>query len=106
MRKPCKYAHESRYDRYVDGKIREVIINECWATKEPFECNEEYRELCGVYKSLSGNDKLSWIPTDEYDEQYGDTYKCARCGKEIIGTSNYCPHCGYEYEPWDGTTFK
>ena len=106
MRTPCKYAHESRYDRYVDGKIREVIINECWATKEPFECDEEYRELCGVYKSLSGNDKLSWIPTDEYDEQYGDTYKCARCGKEIIGTSNYCPHCGYEYEPWDGTTFK
>ena len=102
MRTPCKYAHESRYDRYVDGKIREVIINECWATKEPFECDEEYRELCGVYKSLSGNDKLSWIPTDEYDEQYGDTYKCARCGKEIIGTSNYCPRCGYEYKPWDG----
>ena len=106
MRGECKYAHESRYDRYVDGKIREVIINECWATKEPFECDEEYRELCGVYKSLSGNAKLSWIPTDEYDEQYGDTYKCARCGKEIIGTSNYCPHCGYEYKPWDGTTFK
>ena len=102
MRTPCKYAHESRYDRYVDGKIREVIINKCWATKEPFECDEEYRELCGVYKSLSGNDKLSWIPTDEYDEQYGDTYKCAICGKEIIGTSNYCPHCGYEYKPWDG----
>ena len=106
MRTPCKYSHESRYDRYVDGKIREVIINECWATKEPFECDEEYRELCGVYKSLSGNAKLSWIPTDEYDEQYGDTYKCARCGKEIIGTSNYCPHCGYEYKPWNGTTFK
>ena len=106
MRTPCKYAHESRYDRYVDGKIREVIINECWATKEPFECDEEYRELCGVYKSLSGNAKFSWIPTDEYDEQYGDTYKCARCGKEIIGTSNYCPHCGYEYKPWDGTTFR
>ena len=102
MRTPCKYAHESRYDRYVDGKIREVIINECWATKEPFECDSKCRETCGVYKSLSGNAKLSWIPTDEYDEQYGDTYKCARCGKEIIGTSNYCPRCGYEYKPWDG----
>lgn len=106
MRTPCKYAHESRYDRYVDGKIREVIINECWATKEPFKCDSKCRETCGVYESLSGNDKLSWIPTDEYDEQYGDTYKCARCGKEIIGTSNYCPRCGYEYKPWDGTTFK
>ena len=106
MRAPCKYAHESRYDRYVDGKERTVVITECWATKEPFECDEGYRELCGIYRPRSDNTKLSWIPTDEYDEQYGDTYKCARCGKEIIGTSNYCPHCGYEYEPWDGTTFK
>ena len=106
MRTPCKYAHESRYDRYVDGKERTVVITECWATKEPFECDEGYRELCGIYRPRSDNAKLSWIPTDEYDEQYGDTYKCARCGKEIIGTSNYCPHCGYEYKPWDGTTFK
>ena len=106
MRTPCKYAHESRYDRYVDGKERTMVITECWATKEPFECDEGYRELCGIYRPRSDNTKLSWIPTDEYDEQYGDTYKCARCGKEIIGTSNYCPHCGYEYEPWDGTTFK
>ena len=106
MRKPCKYAHESRYDRYVDGKERTMVITECWATKEPFECDEGYRELCGIYRPRSDNTKLSWIPTDEYDEQYGDTYKCARCGKGIIGTSNYCPHCGYEYEPWDGTTFK
>ena len=106
MRKPCKYAHESRYDRYVDGKERTVVITECWATKEPFECDEGYRELCGIYRPRSDNTKLSWIPTDEYDEQYGDTYKCARCGKEIIGTSNYCPRCGYEYKPWDGTTFK
>ena len=106
MRAPCKYAHESSYDRYVDGKERTMVITECWATKEPFECDEGYRELCGIYRPRSDNTKLSWIPTDEYDEQYGDTYKCARCGKEIIGTSNYCPHCGYEYEPWDGTTFK
>ena len=106
MRTPCKYAHESRYDRYVDGKERTMVITECWATKEPFECDEGYRELCGIYRPRSDNTKLSWIPTDEYDEQYGDTYKCARCGKEIIGTSNYCPHCGYEYEPWDGKTFK
>ena len=106
MRTPCKYAHESRYDRYVDGKERTMVITECWATKEPFECDEGYRELCGIYRPLSGSAKLSWIPTDEYDEQYGDTYKCARCGKEIIGTSNYCPYCGYEYEPWDGTTFE
>ena len=106
MRTPCKYAHESRYDRYVDGKERTMVITECWATKEPFECDEGYRELCGIYRPRSDNTKLSWIPTDEYDEQYGDTYKCAICGKEIIGTSNYCPHCGYEYKPWDGAIFK
>ena len=106
MRTPCKYEHEICYVRYIDGKIRDVTVNECWDTKEPFECNDQCREKCGKYKPLSNNAKLFWIPTDEFDEQYGDTYKCARCGKENIGTSNYCPHCGYEYEPWDGTTFR
>ncbi len=106
MRGKCKYAHECRYDRYVDGAIREVVVNECWATKEPFECNEGHRELCGIYRPLSSNAKLSWIQTDEFDDYFGYVFKCARCGKEIIGTSNYCPRCGYEYEPWDGTTFK
>ena len=106
MRDKCKYEHECRYQRYVDGKERTVVRTECWATKEPFECTEQCREKCGKYKPLSGNAKLYWIPTDGYDEHYGDVYKCARCGKEIIGTSNYCPHCGYEYNPWGGTTFK
>ena len=106
MRTPCKYEHQCQYKRYVNGKECTAVRTECWAVKEPFECSKEYRELCGIYKPLSNNLELYWIPTDEYDEQYGDTYKCARCGKEIIGTSNYCPYCGYEYEPWDGTTFK
>lgn len=43
---------------------------------------------------------------NKFDEHYGDVYKCIRCGKEIIGMSNYYPHCGYEYNPWDDTTFK
>lgn len=106
MRTPCKYAHEVTYRRLASGEMRDITVNKCWAVKEPFACSDKGRELCRAYKPLSGNTELSWIPTDGYDEQYGDTYKCARCGKEIIGTSNYCPHCGYEYEPWDGTTFK
>ena len=115
MRTPCKYAHECRYQRYVDGKERTVVRTECWGEKEPSVCDARRKEYCDRYKPKDEDDnkprdvintKLSWIPTDEYDEQYGDTYKCARCGKEIIGTSNYCPRCGYEYKPWDGTTFK
>ena len=106
MRGKCKYAHECRYQRYVDGKEYTVVRTECWGEKEPSICDARRKERCDRYKPLNDNAKLSWIPTDEYDEQYGDTYKCARCGKEIIGTSNYCPHCGYEYDPWDGTTFK
>lgn len=106
MRTPCKYAHEVTYRRWASGEMRDITINECWAVKEPFACSDRGRELCTKYIPLSNTSELSWIPTDEYDEQYGDTYKCARCGTEIIGTSNYCPYCGYEYEPWDGTTFK
>lgn len=103
MRGECKYAHECRYQRYVNGKERTVARTECWAVKEPFERDAKHKELCGVYKLLSCNDKLFWIPTNGFDEHYGYTYKCNRCGEEIIGMANYCPNCGYEYEPWDGT---
>lgn len=44
MKSECKYAHECRYQRYVDGKERTVVRIECWATKEPFECTEQCRE--------------------------------------------------------------
>ena len=107
MRTPCKYAHDVTYLRWVDGALVDVTVDECWGEKEPSVCDARRKEYCDRYKPKDVIDtKLSWIPTDEYDEQYGDTYKCIRCGKEIIGTSNYCPHCGYEYEPWDGTTFE
>lgn len=102
MRSKCKYEHESRYDRYVDGKERTVDRTECWAEKEPFECTEQCREKCDKYKPLSCNDKLSWIQTGYYDEWCGPSYKCARCGHTSIGKCNYCYNCGYEYEPWDG----
>lgn len=102
MRTPCKYAHEVTYKRWASGEMRDITVNECWAVKEPFACNDKGRELCRAYKPLSNSLELSWIPADGYDEQYGDTFKCARCGKEFIGTSNYCPNCGYEYAPWDG----
>ena len=107
MRGECKYAHECQYQRYVDGKERTVVMTECWGEKEPSVCDARRKEYCDRYKPKDViNAKLSWIQTDEFDDYFGYIFKCARCGKEIIGTSNYCPHCGYEYEPWDGTTFK
>lgn len=103
MRTPCKYAHESRYDRYVDGKIREVIVNECWATKEPFECDSKCKETCGVYESANKDKVLKWLNAGYSDEWYGCVCKCARCGAEVCGCDarNYCSNCGYEYKPWD-----
>ena len=107
MRGECKYAHDGVRYKCVCGEWKDAKVTECWGEKEPSICDARRKECCDRYKPKDAIDtKLSWIPTDEFDEQYGDTYKCARCGKEIIGTSNYCPHCGYEYEPWDGTTFK
>ena len=106
MRTPCKYAHEITYNRFVNGELKDVAVNECFAVPEPFECDDGCKECCTKYKSLGDNTKLSWIPTQCLDEQYGYIYKCARCGEEIIGTSNYCPRCGYEYEPWYGITFN
>ena len=106
MRTPCKYAHEVTYKRWANGEMRDVTVNECWAEKEPTACDIRRKEHCQMYKPIKDESALKWILTDGYDEQYGYTYKCVRCGKEIIGTSNYCPYCGYEYEPWDGTTFR
>lgn len=104
MRTPCKYAHECRYDRYVDGKERIVVRTECWAEKEPFECDERHREICSIYKP-SMLTKLKWQHRRNTDGSWYGV--CARCGwhYELV-EANYCPHCGYEYEPWDGTTFR
>ena len=106
MRTPCKYEHQCQYKRYVNGKECTAVRTECWGEKEPSICDARRKEYCDRYKPLNDNAKLSWIQTDEFDDYFGYVFKCARCGKEIIGTSNYCPHCGYEYDPWDGTTFK
>lgn len=100
MRTPCKYAHEVTYKRWVNGALVDVTVDECWGKKEPTVCDARRMEICGEYAPLSNNLEFSWIPTNEFDEKYGYVYKCARCGTEIIGTSNYCPRCGYEYVPW------
>ena len=108
MRGECKYAHEICYVRYIDGKIRDVVVNECWATKEPFECNDQCREKCGIYKPANKDKVLKWLNAGYSNEWHGCVCKCARCGAEVCecDARNYCPYCGYEYEPWDGTTFK
>lgn len=103
MRAPCKYAEKMIYNRFVNGELKGISVNECFAVLEPFECTDQCREKCGKYKPLSCNTKLSWVPTDKFDKHYYNVYKCARCGKEIIERHNYCPYCGYEYNPWDGT---
>ena len=104
MRIPCKYAHEVTYRRWASGEMRDVTVNECWAVKEPFACSDKSRELCCAYKPLYET-KLKWEHRCNTD---GTWYSvCARCGWHYdLVEANYCPHCGYEYEPWEGTTFK
>ena len=104
MRTPCKYAHQCLYNRYANGRMCNVAVTECWAVKEPFECSDECREFCGIYKPLY-DVKLEWQHKRNSDGKWYGV--CARCGwhYELV-EANYCPHCGYEYEPWDGTTFR
>lgn len=104
MRGECKYAEKMTYNRFVNGELKGVSVNECFAVLEPFECTEQCREKCGRYKSLYET-KLKWQHRRNTDGSWYGV--CARCGwhYELI-EANYCPHCGYEYEPWDGTTFK
>ena len=108
MRSKCKYEHEISYVRYIDGKIRDIVVNECWATKESFECNDQCRERCGIYKPANKDKVLKWLNVGYFDEWHGSVCKCVRCGAEVCerDARNYCPYCGYEYEPWDGAIFK
>ena len=77
MRTPCKYAHECRYQRYVDDKERTVVRIECLATKEPFECDARRKEYCDRYKPLYET-KLKWKHQRNTDGSWYGV--CARCG--------------------------
>lgn len=105
MRGKCKYAKKMTYNRFVNGELKDISVNECFAVLEPFECTEQCREKCDKYKPANEENKLKWSYKYAID---GMPYKvCAKCGwkNELVG-SNYCSYCGYEYEPWDGTTFR
>lgn len=107
MKGECKYAHDGVRYKCVCGEWKQVKVTECWGEKEPSICDARRKEYCDRYKPKDGIDtKLSWIPAYRLDDHSGYIYKCVRCGKEIMRRANYCPHCGYEYNPWDGTTFK
>ena len=77
MRTPCKYAHECRYQRYVDDKERTVVRTECWGEKEPSVCDARRKEYCDRYKPLYET-KLKWKHQRNTDGSWYGV--CARCG--------------------------
>ena len=48
--------------------------------------------------------KSRWIAAMEtakepyMTEVYGQVYWCEKCGGDVIGTSNFCPHCGADMQ--------
>lgn len=104
MRRECKYAHDGVRYECVCGEWKDVKVTECWGEKEPSICDVRRKEYCDRYKPLYET-KLTWQHRRNTDGSWYGV--CARCGwhYELV-EANYCPHCGYEYEPWDGTTFK
>ena len=105
MRGECKYAHDGVRYKCVCGEWKDVKVTECWGEKEPSICDARRKEYCDRYKPANEENKLKWSYKYAID---GIPYKvCAKCGwkNELVG-SNYCSYCGYEYKPWDGTTFK
>lgn len=59
MRSKCKYAEKMTYNRFVNGELKNISVNECFAVLEPFECTDQCREKCGEYKPLYET-KLKW----------------------------------------------
>lgn len=104
MRGKCKYAHNVTYLRWVDDALVDVTVDECWGEKEPSVCDARRKEYCDKYKP-SMPTRLKWKHRRNPDGSWYGV--CDRCGWQYeLVEANYCPHCGYEYKPWDGTTFK
>ena len=100
MRGECKYAHDGVRYKCVCGEWKDVKVTECWGEKEPSICDARRKECCDRYKPLYET-KLKWKHQRNTDGSWYGV--CARCGwhYELV-EANYCPHCGYEYKPWDG----
>lgn len=104
MRNECKYAHDGVRYKCVCGEWKDVKVTECWGEKEPSICDARRKERCDRYKPLYET-KLKWKHRRNTDGSWYGV--CARCGWQCeLVEANYCPYCGYEYEPWDGTTFE
>lgn len=42
--------------------------------------------------------KGKWKPQHFSEEWYAPLYKCSLCEGEMVGVSDYCPHCGAKME--------
>ena len=55
---------------------------------------EQYKEvekaICGEFEQKKGH----WINTGHNDEWYYTLFQCSECGGDMIGLSDFCPHCG------------
>lgn len=59
------------------------------------QLKKEKADLLYTIKAM-GNKVGKWkrVSMDKYVQHAMAYYRCSECGKDIIGTHNYCPNCG------------
>lgn len=47
-------------------------------------------------QAVESRQQGEWIDTKEFDEYWGNDYKCSHCGGEVLGcdAKAFCPNCG------------
>lgn len=82
-------------ERLPNCPLKEIIDNT--ETVEKSELWEEgFADGLVVGVKWVERPKGKWINTMEFDEYYGQVYKCSHCGGEVLGCGarNFCPKCG------------
>ena len=71
--------------QYTDAEIQKMQELEQAEIQKAYELGKAEQPKMGRWKRVS---------MDKYVQHAMAYYRCSECGKDIIGTHNYCPSCG------------
>lgn len=112
-----KRAKRGLYMRDIEKSIRKMLIDQMANEKKQEPCEDCVSRQAVLDKMKERDDELSsicpkdirelppvtpqpkmgqWkrISMDKYVQHAMAYYRCSECGRNIIGTHNYCPSCG------------
>lgn len=87
----------NKMDRYVADELTLCDTERKFPQNEVFIVDDVYEEIVEQLPPVNPAEKVGhWtrVSMDKYVQHAMAYYRCSECGKDIIGTHNYCPNCG------------